>query len=148
MMPSAIPFTLQGDKALMRTLDRLPAAMQRRVVRPGVRAALSPINKAAKRKAPKETGLLKKSIGVKMKSFNRTGVIWGAVGVRKGFRKVIDGKPRDPRRYAHLAEFGTETVPARSFMRGAFDENKGKAFGILKTKIMLGLAREAKRKKR
>ena len=147
-MPVAATMALTGDKALIRTLDRLPAALVRRVVRPAVRSALVPINKAAKRKAPKETGLLKKSIGAVVKVYKRTGVIWGGVGPRKGFRQVIDGKPRDPVKYAHLVEFGTERAPAQAFLRPAFDENKGKAFGILKAKIAAGLIREAKRAKR
>ena len=136
---------LTGAKELIQTLDRLPRAMQRRVVRPAVRSALSPINKAAKRKAPTDEKLLKKSIGVKVKSFARAAIIWGAVGVRKGFRQVIDGKPRDPRRYAHLVEFGTERAAAHPFMRPAYDENKAKAFSILRAKIAIGLSRLVRR---
>ena len=146
-MPVAATMTLTGDKALIRTLDRLPPALVRRVVRPAVRSALVPINKAAKRKAPKDTGLLKKSIGAVVKVYKQTGVIWGGVGPRKGFRQIVDGKPRDPVKYAHLVEFGTERVPANSFLRAAFDENIGRVFAILRAKVASGLIREARRKR-
>ena len=55
-------------------------------------ASMTPLNKEAKRQAPKETGQLKRSIGKKIKTYKNDGVVWGGVGVRSGFRVVIDGK--------------------------------------------------------
>lgn len=108
-MPSATQsiFHLQGDKELIRTLDRLAASAVRRIVRPAVSRALVPLNKAMKRRAPVESGALKRSLGRKVKSYPRLGIVWGAVGPRSGYAVRFQGRNRDPRYYAHLVEFGT-----------------------------------------
>ncbi len=145
-MSFSVSLKLDGDRELIRQLDRLPASVQRRVVRPAVRAALSPMNKAAKRKAPKVEGLLKKAIGIRVRSYPRSGVILGTVQVREGHGRLIDGKPRNPRFYVHLVERGTEHSAAQPFLRPAFDETKSIVMDTLRTKVAAGLTREATRK--
>ncbi len=131
--------TLTGDKELDRLFQRLPSRVQRKVVRQAVSAALTPANKEAKRQAPTDKGLLKKSIGKVVRTFKNDGVVWGAVGARSGFRVVIDGKPRDPRRYIHLVEALT------GFMRRTFDTTRSKMLSIMKKKLGSGIEREAKK---
>lgn len=128
---------LQGDKKLLRALERLPSRIERKVVRQAVSAGLTPLNKAVKREAPRETGQLKRSIGKVVRTFKNDGVVWGAVGVRSGFRVVIDGKPRDPRKYAHLVEERT------GFMRRAFDKTARMVLSIFAKKLGSGIEREA-----
>ena len=127
----------EGDKEMIRNLEQLPIRVQRKVVRQATSAALTPLNKAAKREAPKDTGTLKKSIGKKVKTYRKDGVVWGAVGPRSGFRVVVDGKARDPRRYAHIVEART------GFLRRAFDQTKKKVLDILGKKLGSGIEREA-----
>lgn len=130
---------LKGGRAMIRRLEQLPNRIQRKVARQAVSAALTPLNKEIKRQTPQETGQLKRSIGKKIKTYRNNGVIWGAVGVRSGFRKVIDGKPRDPRRYAHVVEART------GFMRRSFDTTRTKVISILGQKLGSGIEREARK---
>lgn len=146
-----INLTVKGDEHLIRALAKLRGATVRKIVRPAVRSAIVPINKAAKANAPKRVpiegyagGQLKKSIGVAVRTY-RNGTVWGGIGPRRGFKIVIAGlhpKTIDPVHYAHLVEGGTRHSAAEPFMRKAFDENKAKAQHILKQKIWSGIAAE------
>lgn len=137
---------LEGAKELRRKLERLTAAQQRRVVRPAVTKALSPVVKQAKRNVPVVTGLLKKSIGKKVKAYTRSGVVWGGVGPRGGFEGVgPDGRKRNPVFYAHLVELGTMHTPAKSPFRKALKSRAKEAIGILRTSIWAGIAKLARR---
>lgn len=141
---------LQGHKKLQRKLARLAAAAQRRIVRPAVRKALSPINKAAKRNCPTETKLLRKSIGSKVKVYRYSGVVWGGVGPRTGFKRqvTVGGRSewRNPTKYAHLVEYGTRHSPAQPFLRPALDVERPRALGILASEVKARLEKEARRR--
>jgi hypothetical protein len=85
----------------------------------------------AKAAAPKETGLLKLSLGTKVSTYAATNTVVGVVGPRKGFRRPIVRSKRgrlqqkkqaaaadvvlyrDPVKYAHLAESGRKAVAAK-----------------------------------
>jgi len=137
---------LIGDKKLRRKLQQLAGGAQRRIVRPAVSKALTPINRAAKRRCPVETGLLKRSIGKKVKAYKWSGTVWGGVGPRVGYKKQMpDGSWRNPTKYAHLVELGTVGLAARPFLRPALDTNRQKAMGILATEIRRRLEKEARR---
>lgn len=138
---------LFGDRELRRALGGMRAATQRKIVRPAVNAALTPVNKAAKRSAPKRTGQLKRSIGKVVRLYKKRGVIWGGVGPRKGFKVIIDGKAVDPTKYAHLVERGTVRTKANPFLRRALDENKSEAKRIMAERIRAGIAKEVARQK-
>lgn len=137
MARSNVGIDFQGDKELIRNLERLPNRVARKVARQAVSAALTPLNKAAKREAPRDQGTLKKSLGKKIKTYKNDGVVWGAVGVRSGFGVVIDGTLKDPRRYAHIVEGLT------GFLRRAFDQSKKQVLSILGKKLGSGIEREA-----
>lgn len=109
--------TIQGEKALLRRMDTMSSVAQRRIARPAIRQAAGEIRKLAKRYAPRETGLLKKSI--KSKLVTKRGTIIAVVGPARGM-KDPDTK-RDPANYAHLVEFGTQHSQAQPFLRPAFD---------------------------
>jgi HK97 gp10 family phage protein len=142
--------TIRGNRELGIALERLPKRVFARVMRPAVNAALTPINKAAKRKAPKETGALQASLGKKVRQFPATGTTWGAVGPRDDpkFRRPDPTHPNRPRRpifYAHIVEAGTRTQAAQPFLRPALDEQGDAALHILYTKTAAGIEREAAR---
>jgi hypothetical protein len=83
-----------------------------------------------KRLAPKESGLLKKSIGQVVRTYRNGGLTIAFIGPRRGFRQVVMRKKpfgaeltltpgeadtardypvmSDPVKYAHLVEYGTE----------------------------------------
>lgn len=165
-MPAGIGFgvgiSLDGDKALIRKLERLGRTNDRarkKVIRQAVSAAMTPVNKAAKAKAPigKTTtfpGLLKKSLGKKAKTYGGT-IFVVVIGPRfkPSFRKPTGkvskkGKPlfQNPAKYAHLVELGTSHSAPHPFLRPALFENKGRVVAILRTKLASGIIREAKKK--
>jgi len=139
---------LIGADRLIRKLDSLPGKVHRKVVRQAVNKSATPLVKAARRNAPRETGLLAKSMGKKLKSYFARGVVLSVLGPRKGQGKEVtlpDGATqyRDPVKYAHLVEFGTAHSPATGFMRRAYEEQKGPAMVAMQSHIKTGIEREA-----
>jgi HK97 gp10 family phage protein len=118
------------------------ALLGNRIRKKGVRRAVTKtsrsISKIAKSNAPRETGLLKKSIGQKVKTYPSGNVV-GIIGPRYGFRRAVkvkiskrgkrslrlgkkgeEGKRyRNPVNYAHLVELGTKRSRAKPFLKPA-----------------------------
>jgi HK97 gp10 family phage protein len=94
--------------------------IEKRVASAAVRAASRPVVNAARAAVPRDTGQLRKSIGVKVKRYK--GAVWAGIGPRSGFKiTASDGRPRNPTQYAHLIERGTRKQRARPFLRPAID---------------------------
>lgn len=137
---------LEGAEEIRRKLKHLEAKVQRRIVRPAVTRALSPVLKQAKQNVPVVTGLLKRSLGKKVKAYSRTGVIWGGIGPRSGFKEVgADGRARNPVNYMHLVELGTEHTAAKAPLRRALQSRKGDSMRILSTDIPRNIEKEVAR---
>jgi len=165
-------FVLTGDKELIAKLNGLGGKVYRKVVAQASRKAFAPVVSSAKSNVVKDTGLLKKSIGIKQKRYPRAGRIVTIVGPRTGFGKKIMAKTirgevevfRDPVRYAHLVEYGTQAhaisqgdyigaaeamhpgTAAKPFMRPAFDGNESRAKQIMRSELAAGVVREARSK--
>lgn len=107
-MSLKIQARIEGAETLQAMLKSLPAQVARRVLRPALNAEGSKVVTQSKQLVPKATGLYKRSIGKKTKTYTQSGNIIVIVGPRTGFRQVIAGKPHDPVKYAHLVEFGTK----------------------------------------
>ena len=145
----SIAFT--GTPELIAAIDKLSVAVRKRVARKAVSMALVPLNKAAKRNCPKETGLLKKSLGKRIKTY-RKGTLWGGVGPRTQIVGVgPDGRKRWPAAYAQIVESGTAphgnhpgTAP-RPFLRTAFEQTKGEMQRIAENKVRIELENEARK---
>lgn len=122
-MSVEIRVDMLGAKDLQRMLVGWKPAAMRRIVRPGVDKSSRVVSRAAKARVSVETGLLKRSIGVRVRTYPSGNVV-GVVGPRKGFKRPIirtraTGKGqakgtagirlvyRDPTKYAHLVEGGT-----------------------------------------
>jgi len=131
-MASAV--RLVGEKRLQRKIERLKGSAQRRIMRPAVSAGLTVVNRAAKRTAPRETGLLAKAIGKKVKITRSS--VWGAVGPRLGFE---DEDGRDPAKYGHLAE------KLHGFLKAALHSSRRNALSAVTRKAKERLKREASR---
>lgn len=124
---------LFGDKKLQKLLLTLPKRLQRKALRRGVTKGARLVARTAKQKTPRETGTLKKSIGIRTYTSRGKESVGAVAGPRRGFKSPIrkkhgwaskkNGKAqyRDPTRYAHLVEFGTKHSAARPFLRPAFD---------------------------
>ena len=136
-----IGISLIGDKELVRKLEALGPKVYKKVVAQASRKAWAPVTKTAKAKAPKATGLLRKSLGTKQKKYARNGVIVTLTGPRTGFEQDVTvqtpygpmKRRQNPSKYAHLVEFGTAShalaVGAESRVRldkqgNQSDENK------------------------
>lgn len=109
--------SVQGGIALDEALKDLPPSVQRRVLRAAVAAGASPVNKAAKGFAPVLTKALKKSIGIKTKTY-KNGTVVAVIGVR-----------RDPKFsaefYQHIVHDGAKphTIKPKRAKRLAFQSN-------------------------
>ncbi len=135
---------LLGEKALVKRLARLGKQSTRnKMVRPAVREAGAEVRKAAKRFAPVKSGQLKKSIKSVVRTARGGGGVYAVIGPAHGFKTVIDGKPNDPVRYAHLVEDGTVHSAKLPFLRPAFDVVPSRQ--IIAKRISKELAREARR---
>lgn len=144
-MPSRLSIT--GDKALERTLKTLGDKVQKKVLRGAVTAGARPIQRAAKSKARKQSGLLKKSLGTKVRA-NKNGTVTARIGPRTNIEGTYKGRKRRPARYAHLVEKGFIDAkgnfhPPKPYLGPAADEQAGAAINATATKLAEGIAREA-----
>ena len=141
--------TLTGDKELRRALNLLPARVYRKVVRQMTGKMATPIVKAAKgnlraTQSEKARGVLVKGLRKKTKTYKRDGAVVTTVG------GVFPAAA-----HAHLVEHGhrqvsrsgvvTGHVPAKPFMRPAYDATKGQAMAIAEQALRVGVEREAKK---
>lgn len=162
---------VEGLEALYKHMAGWKESHVRKVIRPAITKAGRLIAKTAKRLAPKETGLLRKSIASKVKTY-KSGSVVAIIGPRIGFKRevtlkrvfrIINGrtvffakpKPeylkmmRNPIPYAHLVEYGTSKTAAKPFMRPAWDQNKEQIKSLLQREIWNGIQKHlaAKSKK-
>lgn len=140
---------VEGLKELQAALNQLPLEIQRRPLRSAVSAAAKVIVDDAKRRVPVKTGNLQKSIiRYRSRSESAVGRETFSVAVKKGKQKYADTKRnRRLRRvgksyqtageafYWRFLEFGTKFMPAKPFLRPAFESQKAKAVEVIKTKL-------------
>ena len=110
--------SLTGEKELERKLKKLPAKVQRNIVRKGMRKGLALLRKEARSLAPVDTGRLKKAIKTKV-SLRSSGEITGRVFVK------YKGKGAAP--YSHLVEWGGEKNSPSRFMTRTLEANADNA---------------------
>lgn len=117
--------TVIGDKKLIKKLKRLGPRIFKKSIKKPLRRGAKPFVKSARGAAQRETNTLRKSLGVRIRTYGRSGVIMALIGPRSSITGVgPDGRVRKPVKYAHLVEFGTDETPARPFMRPAWEQNK------------------------
>jgi HK97 gp10 family phage protein len=139
---------LIGAKELERTFKTLGERVQRKVTRQAVNAGCNPILKAERALAPEESGLLKQSLGKKVKTYVGSGTVVGVIGPRMDVSGEYKGELRRPANYAHLVEGGHinangNFVPPHPFARPAFDQSQGEALSVMKEKLGKGVEKEA-----
>lgn len=142
-----------GLEEVLDYLTKLKASVAQSVIRQAVRYGATPILQVARSEARVESGLLRKSLGVKVKSYSNGSVI-AVIGPRKGFRQevgIVGGRAvrgkramnkarrtlvRNPVKYAHLVELGTKRSRKFPFLRPAWTNAKGLALERIKEKIV------------
>lgn len=127
-------YEVRNLRQVLRALDKIEPKMRRRVLVKALSKAGGVFKTAAQRMAPRETGLLSKSLGVKRAKSARGGVQY-RVQPRKNFRRVVTidkrgrlkalgtrasktriaagiskRRIRNPQRYGHLVELGHDVV--------------------------------------
>ena len=122
---------IEGAKELENKLKGFEPKIGRKVIRQALRKAAKVILIAAKANVPVVTGDLKKSLKVRAlkKKRHRYGVM---VAISAGWFK---GKTF----YGAFVEFGTSRMPAKPFMRPAYDSEKDKAGMVLRSELKKGI---------
>jgi len=115
---------IEGVEALQKMLKQFTLACQRRILRPALNNEGTKVLKAARRNINPDTGLLRKSLGKKTKTYPDGGVVV-IVGPRYGFKQVIKGKGKNPVNYMHLVEFGARP----HFLKGVAGKLQGSMRG-------------------
>ena len=117
-------------------------ALERRIKRGGMRAALTkattPILRQAKAMAPRESGLLRKSLKRKVKTNTRSDTITVIIGADKSVKGTYKGKERRPARYLHLVELGhggPRPAAPHPFLRPAYEGNKNAVISTYKAEL-------------
>jgi HK97 gp10 family phage protein len=128
---------LTGFKELAEKLKQLPKKVAKNGLRRAVSSGAAIVRNAARKRAPVDTGEMKRDIMMKREKDKQgsgtTGAVY-SVYVRSGKKSRLAGKKRDVERdsfYWKFVEFGTKTIPAQPFMRPGFEESKGEAIGAI-----------------
>jgi HK97 gp10 family phage protein len=162
-MPSdEVKLQMHGIEEMTKNLEKIGTRVALRGPSRAVRAAGSVIIKEMRRRAPKDTGSLQKSLGQKVKTYRRSKTTTSIVGARSKRYETAKGK-RNPAYYAHLVELGvkphkTGKVKARyfrgrgmhpgveksPFMRPGFDAAAPEARNAVIDTMKMVFAKEAK----
>jgi HK97 gp10 family phage protein len=142
---------IKGLKELQAALNQLPREVQKRPLRAAVSAAAKVIQDEAKRRAPIDTGNLRKAIyRTRSRSGSGAGQETFLVAVKKGKAEYANttrnrrlnrvGKKYQTQGEAYywrFIEFGrpSQGVAAKPFLRPAFENKKQMAVDVLKQKL-------------
>ena len=156
----AIKASMSGVDGVLKSIQQLPNNVRRRGMRIALSAAGGEYKTATAARVPRETGLLKRSLGVKVAvPTNPRKTAWVKVGARRGFRQRVErnkrGKLRavskqvqtllpehaktiyrNPTRYLHIVEGGSKRgVRAQKFMERATVVASGRASARIAEKL-------------
>lgn len=150
--------TLKGDRELRRLFNELPKRVVKRGLRQAMNAASTPIAKAARQSAPRESGVLKKAMGKKIKTYTNGNVV-AVVGAKRDVSGSYRGQKRVPANYIHLVEQGVRShlIPqpkrhrilrhpgysGKTFLQKAYDANVQSAVAIASRKLAQVVESEA-----
>ena len=154
--------TLLGGAELIRKFGELPGKLQRKALRRGVTKAARRTVKQAKQEAPRETGLLRQSLGQRTYTLRDKSGVGAVVGVRKGtnkrsskvgvvrskrggFRKARKGESatsyRNPEKYLHLVLLGTEHSKPNNFLLRAAQQTRAESIRTISAECRQQLER-------
>lgn len=121
---------VEGLDGVLKALGSLDKRLRKKGVRKMAMEGGKLVLRRAKQLVPRETGLLKKSLGRKVKAYPKSGIAVAIVGPRneaKFRQQVTRTKGRrasrtliaNPVRYAHLVEGGTQLASPTPFLAPA-----------------------------
>ena len=138
-----VDIKLDGAKELRRFFEEAPK-LAKKGIRRAITKASTPVTRAAKKNAPRETGLLKKSITKRIKSYPSGNVV-AVIGASRavsgtvtdmgsgGNNKVRQHRKRVPANYIHLVEKGhggPYTAKPHPFLNPALQQTAQQAHKI------------------
>lgn len=146
MSKSDIKIDLRGDKELKHLLETLPSRVAKKGLRKALNLASTPMLKDAKSKARRDTGLLRRSLKKKIKTYS-SGVVVCLIGPDRNVVETDEnGKRKRPANYSHLIEKGHKgkrPAPAYPFLRPAYVANQHGSLAIAKRVLLETLKAEA-----
>jgi HK97 gp10 family phage protein len=119
--------------------------VERQSIREAVTKAARPMRQAVKALAPKQSGLLRRSISIKIRTYKRSHMVMAVIGPNRETKGIYNGEERRPIKYAHLVEFGTADIAGRPYFRPAFDSTKKESLRIYKIEVGRSIHRIAAR---
>lgn len=159
-MPAIVDRVVIGAKDLDAYLAALPKRVRDRALRRGLYAVARVIRDSARQNAPKRHGFLRRQIVARSGRRRHNHEMVAYVSIDKGRfvrtttkrgRKThkktkeniasIKGKFVNPRRYAHLQEFGTKKHGAQPFLGPAAKEHMGRALQLIADRLIQELTR-------
>jgi len=146
-MADAVRATLTGDKQLVALCRELPKRVVKKHQRRAVSAGGTPILQAARADAAVESGLLKKALVKKVKTYP-SGNAAAIVGANRAKVGEFKGRKRVPAHYIHLVEEGHDgpaPAPAHPFLEPAFESVKAEAVRTTQAKLKAGVEDEARK---
>lgn len=149
---------VEGLQQLGETLRGLAQDVRTKIARSATNAAAQVIKKQAITNAPQYPKVAKLQVGGKgSKEYIDVppGTLKKNIVVKRNTKSeltsehlvVVRGKRKDKfaARYGRLVEYGTQFTPPQSYMRSAFDQEKGFAVGKMKQAIEKGIAKVNKK---
>lgn len=143
---------VKGLKELQSALLELPRKLDRPVLNSALRTGARPMAAAARSRAPMDTGALRAAIVVRaVRSREHSAEVHvGVTGARQVQKTDKKGRVRNvwkrTKNFLHYwlyHEFGTSKMPARPFLRPAFESNKAASAELIKTGLRDRIEKEA-----
>lgn len=148
MSKPTLSIQTSGLREFKGALEKLDKKLRAKVVRGAVNAGIKVFVAAMRQRVPENSGLLKKSLGRKSKTYRQGGIYVAIAGARSGFKYEVqytvkddDGKilrtykrVQDPRNYAHL------TDSDKPWVQPSFDATRAEAESTAIARMRVGLA--------
>jgi len=139
--------SVKGLKEVADALTELADKDAARALKEAGEKQMQKVLEKARSLAPKKTGALARSLGFRTRVQVKKGVVTTFLGIRKGFSvpvgKTKGGSTRyaDPRKYAHLVEFGTVKNDAKPFLGPAIEAANADIAGSYASDLDLAIHR-------
>ena len=136
-----VTIKLEGAEKLERALAVMEAKVAKKITKKAMRAGAKVVLRAAKARAPVDTGRMKRALTVRAARKRKRGE--ASFNVLFNMRKYPElvTKTADDKRffYPAVVEHGTSTRPASGFMRRAWDSKKLEALRVIMAQFRKGI---------
>lgn len=116
---------LRGVQNAIANAKEFERRLKRGSMRMALAKATSPMLAKAKSLAPRQSGLLKKSLKKKTVTNTKTDSVTIIIGADKSVSGKYKNQERRPARYLHLVELGHAGAAPQPFLRPAYESTKG-----------------------